>query len=116
SILLGVSAVFLLSSLMLLIDLILTRHIVIAILFSMVVTLLVFFTTVVVLVAIGLSNGYERDVVYEEAFSITNFEAMTFEEGDQICGGGEDYLSCLNQHVTMYNTVCAGSLELDFRA
>lgn len=25
-----------------------------------------------------------------------------------ICGGGQDYLSCVNSHVTLYNSVCVG--------
>lgn len=27
-----------------------------------------------------------------------------------ICVGGEDYLSCVNSHVTMYNSICADKL------
>lgn len=30
---------------------------------------------------------------------------ITF-SGSYICGGGYDYLSCINQHVTAYNTIC----------
>lgn len=31
----------------------------------------------------------------------------------QICGGGEDYLSCVNSHVTLYNSICVGKSLTD---
>lgn len=67
---------------------------------------------VVALVSTGLGNAYSFTVVDQEARAGTFREELTgrhdlTEAKKRICGGDEDYLSCLNQHVTLYNTVCA---------
>ena len=61
----------------------------------------------------GFSNAYSFTVVDQEERAETFHRELTGrydveEESRRICGGDEDYLSCINQHVVLYNVVCRG--------
>lgn len=63
--------------------------------------------------AIGMHNGYEHTVVDQEARTATYHSELSgtyslVSTGEQLCGDDEDYLSCINQHVTLFNSVCVG--------
>ena len=60
----------------------------------------------------GFSNAYSVEVVDQEARLATSHQELTGRysvsyASDQLCGDGEDLLSCVNQHVVLYNIVCA---------
>lgn len=66
-----------------------------------------------ILLIVGFASGYSHEVVDQEARPATQSEAPTGRfnvdrTSDQICGGGEDYLSCVNSHVAVYNSSCVG--------
>ncbi|MCA0294324.1 MAG: hypothetical protein LCH96_03220 [Actinobacteria bacterium] len=59
----------------------------------------------------GVQNGYTTTVVDQEAREATTHEELTGQYElktlkRRVCGNNKDYLSCVNQHVTLYNTVC----------
>lgn len=69
--------------------------------------------TLVVLTILGFASGYTVEIVDQQAHAATFSEVATgeynlFASGDQICTGGEDYLSCVNSHVAVYNSSCSG--------
>jgi hypothetical protein len=61
-------------------------------------------------VVAGLNNGYDVEVVLEEARPAS--QALTFdgsfdlEPGDAICGDRDDYYACVEAHRGMYNALC----------
>lgn len=62
----------------------------------------------------GFNNAYSITVVDQEARAETFHREPTGrysvkERTDRICGHDEDYLSCINQHVVLYNVVCKGN-------
>lgn len=66
-------------------------------------------------VVAGFANGYSHEVVVQEATEATYKDQPTgsydvVEKDERICGGDEDYLSCINQHVAVYNSVCADAV------
>lgn len=61
------------------------------------------------LFAAGVANGYSFEVVDRPAQQVTEFTAITFESGSQICGGGAAYQACAYMHAAMYNSVCGTS-------
>ena len=61
---------------------------------------------------VGASNSYDVEVVTQEARAATMslqptglFDVVTTD--DRICEPGDDYLFCLNGHVSSYNAACA---------
>ena len=64
---------------------------------------------VAAVVSAGLSHAYTTEVVDRPADVVAEFDSVTFAEGSQLCGGGDDYSACVNMHIAMYNSVCSSS-------
>ena len=64
-------------------------------------------------VVVGAMNSYQIEVVDQEARPATQSIQPTgrfnvVEDSSRICEPGDDYLSCVNSHVALYNSVCVG--------
>lgn len=102
-------AVGILSAVMLSIDSTLRSRHLAAILISVAMSVLIVVGTMFALVGAGLANAYSFEVVDRQSANLENFNGIRFDAGEPICGGGDDYSTCLNMHIAMYNSVCAGS-------
>lgn len=96
----------LLAAVLLLIDAALKKSIGSAIALSSITVGLIFSALLGAAIAVGASNGYTTTVVDQRGATYQVFESMSLSSGDPICGGGEDYNTCLNLHIAMYNSVC----------
>jgi hypothetical protein len=71
-------------------------------------------SAVIIVCAIGNSQTYtwtkvdvaeHKETFHEETKNTGSYDVH--DTGSPICTSGDDYLSCVNSHVTMYNEVCA---------
>lgn len=75
------------------------------------ITAVVLVALVAALASLGLGNAYSYTVTDQAARAETSHEEWTgtftiVDTNKRICGNGKDYLSCVNQHVAVYNTAC----------
>lgn len=64
-------------------------------------------------VVVGAANSYDVEIVDEEARPATQSVQPTgafnvLDSDGRICEPGDDYLYCVNAHVSLYNSVCVG--------
>ncbi|WP_395243503.1 hypothetical protein ACGGZK_15420 [Agromyces sp. MMS24-K17] len=96
---------------------------------SVLMTLVVVSSVLGALVVAGLNNAYAFDVVVQEEHAATTTQgygsAMNVSRspswassggGTYLCGDGDDYNTCVNMHIAMYNSVCLGELTASGQA